>query len=78
MTSMHAERSLFAGTTEISLHALAIDGRLHILGLIQHRSEHRPPTSPPSPSSSHARTEPRMIDSERPRRLQVEQVRLRP
>ena len=27
--------------TEISLHALEIDGRLHILGLVQDRSEHR-------------------------------------
>jgi len=28
--------------TEISLHAVELDGRLHILGLIQDRSEHRP------------------------------------
>ena len=27
--------------TEISLHALEVDGRLHILGLVQDRSEHR-------------------------------------
>ena len=27
--------------TEISLHAVDLDGRLHILGLIQDRSEHR-------------------------------------
>ena len=29
--------------TEISLHALEIEGRLHILGLVQDRSEHRHP-----------------------------------
>jgi PAS domain S-box-containing protein len=27
--------------TEISLHALELDGRLHVLGLVQDRSEHR-------------------------------------
>ena len=41
--------------TEISLHALEIEGRLHILGLVQDRSEHRQPPPTESPSSSQAR-----------------------
>ena len=31
--------------TEISLHALEIDGRIRILGLVQDRSEHRRPAA---------------------------------
>jgi PAS domain S-box-containing protein len=34
--------------TEISLHALELDGRLHILGLVQDRSEHRRRARPDS------------------------------
>jgi PAS domain S-box-containing protein len=33
--------------TEISLHALRIDGQIRILGLVQDRSEHREPSPPP-------------------------------
>jgi len=32
--------------TEISLHALELDGRIRILGLVQDRSEHRRPAPP--------------------------------
>ena len=33
--------------TEISLHALDIGGRIHVLGLVQDRSEHRQPAPVP-------------------------------
>lgn len=38
--------------TEISLHAIVLDGRLRILGLVQDRSEHRACRPPAEPAHS--------------------------